>query len=137
MQRASYDKRIFFPWERRGSFVRRLGLARVWPFVGVGVLLALVLAIAVRERRATGIRRTRAILVGLGDAVDRYRAGHSGQCPRKFSELEPYRRERGAPLDAWGNVVRLTCPSPRGDFPYRLSSDGPDGVPGGLDRIEN
>ena len=137
MRKGIYDKRIFFPWERRGSLVRRLGLARVWPFVGAGLVLALVIAIAYRERQATGVRRTRAILAEVSYAVDRYRAEHDGQCPRRFSELEPYRREHGAPADAWGNVIRLTCPSPRGDFPYRLSSDGPDGLPGGLDRIEN
>ena len=39
-------------------------------------------------------------------------------------------------VDAWGRPLRLLCPgfaNPRG---YDLMSDGPDGVLGGLDRVE-
>lgn len=136
MRSRSQEQRIFFPWERRGGFVRRWGLGRARPFIGASLVVLLFASIAFRERRAAGVRRTRVVIQEVAAAVDRYRAEHDGQCPRKFAQLEPYRKERGAPRDAWGNVLRLTCPSPRGDMPYRLSSDGPDGLPGGLDRIE-
>jgi general secretion pathway protein G len=42
----------------------------------------------------------------------------------------------GAIGDAWGRPFRLVCPSRREGVAYDLSSDGPDGEPGGLDRIE-
>jgi hypothetical protein len=136
MRKRYQEERIFFPWERRGGLVRRFGLGRARPFVLASLALCLVAGIAYRERRATGIRRTRAVMAEAADAVDRYRSDHDGQCPRKFAQLEPYRKQPGPPRDAWGSVLRLTCPAPRGDLPYLLSSDGPDMLPGGLDRIE-
>ncbi len=134
--RRGSEKRIFFPWERRGSLVRRLGVRRARPFVWALFGVLLVVAIGVRERRAAGVRRTKAIMHDVRSALDRYLAANDGQCPRRFSQLEKYGRVRGIPKDAWGNPLRLTCPAPRGDLPYALSSDGPDGHWGGLDRIE-
>jgi Type II secretion system (T2SS), protein G len=136
MRKRSQEERIFFPWERRGGLIRRFGLGRARPFMWATLVACVLVAIAYRERRAAGIRRTRAVIEEVSSAVDRYRADHDGQCPRKFAQLEPYRKEQGSPRDAWGNVLRLTCPSPRGDLPYRISSDGPDSKPGGLDRVE-
>lgn len=136
MRKRNQDKRIFFPWERRGSLARRLGLQRARPFVWIGGLLCILIVIGVRERRAAGERRTRAIMRDVRSALDAYLAEHNGQCPRKFAELEPYGHFRGLPRDAWGTPLRLTCPAPGGDLPYLLSSDGPDRLPGGLDRIE-
>jgi general secretion pathway protein G len=40
------------------------------------------------------------------------------------------------PLDAWGRVLRLTCPGRKDPQAFDVSSDGPDGEPGGLDRVE-
>jgi type II secretory pathway pseudopilin PulG len=99
-------------------------------------LIALVVTIGLRERRAAGERRTRAVLGDVQAALDGYLADNDSQCPRKFEQLEPYAHFKGTPRDAWNNPLRLTCPSPRGDLPYLLSSDGADGLPGGLDRIE-
>jgi hypothetical protein len=135
-RRRSSDKRIFFPWEQRGSLVRRLGLRRARPFAWGLLGLALLGAIAVRERRASGERRTKALMADVRSSLDRYLAANQGRCPKRFEELERFGRVRGVPRDAWGNPLRLTCPSPRGDLPYALSSDGPDGLWGGLDRIE-
>ncbi len=135
-RKRTLEKRIFFPWERRGGLIRRLGLQRARPFAAVAVVLGLVVVIGVRERRAAGERRTRAIMGDVRVALDSYLAHNDGQCPTKFDQLEPYAHFKGVPRDAWGNPLRLTCPSPRGDLPYLLSSDGPDGLAGGLDRIE-
>lgn len=116
--------------------MRRLGLRRARPFVvGAGALL-LIVFVALRERRATGERRTRAVMHDVRAALDQYLAEHDSQCPRKFAQLERYAHFKDVPRDAWGNPLRLTCPSPRDDLPYLLSSDGADGLPGGLDRIE-
>ncbi len=136
MKRRRIDKRIFFPWEQRGSLVRRLGLRRARPFVWGLLSIALLVAIGIRERRASGIRQTKAIMTDVRVALDRYLAANEGHCPTKFAELGRYGRVDGTPEDAWGNPLRLTCPSPRGDLPYLLSSDGPDGKWGGMDRIE-
>ena len=103
---------------------------------GIVVAMLLVVVIGLRERETAGQRRTRAIMADVGAALDRYLAEHEGQCPQKFAQLLPYGHFKDVPRDAWGNPLRLTCPSPRGDLPYQLSSDGPDGKPGGLDRIE-
>lgn len=135
-RRSGLEQRIFFPWEHRGSFVRRLGLRRARPFAWGLVVISLLVVIGIRERNATGVRRTKAIMADVRVALDRYIAANDGQCPKKFQELERFGRVQGTPRDAWGNPLRLTCPSPRGDLPYALSSDGPDRLWGGLDRIE-
>jgi hypothetical protein len=134
--RRSNQNRVFFPWERTGGLVRRLALHRARPFAWGALGLLLVVIIGLRERETAGQRRTRAIMADVGAALDRYLAEHDGQCPQKFAQLLPYAHFKDVPRDAWGNPLRLTCPSPRGDLPYQLSSDGPDGKPGGLDRIE-
>lgn len=128
--------RVFFPWERTGGLMRRLGLHRARPFLWALLFLGLVALVGLRERRAAGERKTRALLRDVSHALDRYLAEHEGQCPRRFAQLHPYANFNDVPRDAWGNPLRLTCPSPRGDLPYQLSSDGPDGRAGGLDRIE-
>ncbi len=136
MKRRRIDKRIFFPWEQRGSLVRRLGLRRARPFVWALLAVALLVVIGMRERRASGIRRTKAVMLDVKASLNRYLAANEGRCPRRFAELGQYGRIDSTPKDAWGNPLRLTCPSPRGDLPYLLSSDGPDGEWGGMDRIE-
>ena len=128
---------IDLPWERRGGLVRRLRLTRARPFVGhrrsssgFAVLLG------ARERQRTGERSTRAALLIVRRAVDAYRADHEGKCPKQLEELESASYLTELPHDAWGRPFRLVCPSRREGVAYDLSSDGPDGEPGGLDRIE-
>jgi hypothetical protein len=130
------EKRIFFPWERQGGWIRRWRLQRARPFAWAALGVVLVIAIAVRERGAAGERRTRAIMHDVRNALEHYMAEHDGRCPSRFEDLERYAHFKGVPRDAWGTPLRLTCPSPRGDLPYLLSSDGPDRMPGGLDRID-
>ncbi len=133
--RRRNEHRIFFPWEKRGGLIRRLGLQRAQPFVWALLACGLLLLVTSRERRATGIRKTQVVLRDVRGALDQYLSEHEGRCPRSFSELSRYAEIGDVPLDAWGNPLRLVCPDPRGDLPYALSSDGPDGRPGGLDRI--
>lgn len=135
MRRRS-EQRIFFPWEKRGGLVRRLGLQRARPFVWATLAVAFLLVVGAREQRSTGIRKTRVVLRDVRQALDRYLADHEGRCPTAFSQLSRYAEIGDFPLDAWGNPLRLTCPHPRRDLPYLLSSDGPDGIVGGLDRID-
>jgi general secretion pathway protein G len=131
------DRRILFPWEGRGGLRRFIELGRVRPIaLGVAVLTLLV-SIGVREHRAAGIRRTRATLLGVRPAIQAYMADHEGGCPPALSVLpERYARFKEPPTDAWGQPLRLICPADELGKSFVLESGGPDGVPGGLDRIQ-
>ena len=131
------DRRILFPWEGRGGLRRFIELGRVQPIaLGVAVLTLLV-SIGVREHRAAGIRRTRATLLGVRPAIQAYMADHEGGCPPALSVLpERYARFKEPPTDAWGQPLRLICPADELGKSFVLESGGPDGVPGGLDRIQ-
>ena len=127
---------IELPWERRGGLVRRLRLTRARPFVAALLVVGLAVLLGTRERQRTGERSTRAALLVVRRAVDAYRADHDGKCPKQLDELSSSNYLAELPSDAWGRPLRLACPSRREGFAYDLSSDGPDGEPGGLDRIE-
>jgi len=136
MARKTGARGIYLPWERRGGISRRLGLARARPFViGIAILAVLVL-FGMRERQRTGERATRAALLVVRRAIDGYRADHDGKCPKQLEELETAGYLNDLPDDAWGRPLRFLCPSRREGIAYDLSSDGPDGEPGGLDRIQ-
>lgn len=130
------EKRSFFPWERRGGLIRRLGLYRLGPLLVALGLLGLLALIVVRERKQSGIRRTRAVLFDVRQALDAFLADHQGQCPESFAALADYGPFRGTPRDAWGQPLTLICPGTEPGERYRLLSAGPDGIAGGLDRIE-
>jgi hypothetical protein len=130
------ENRSFFPWERRGGLIRRLGLYRLGPLLGVLSIVALLALIVVRERRQAGIRRTRAVLLDVRQALDAFLADHQGRCPESFTALADYVPFKGTPRDAWGQPLTLICPGPEPGQAYRLTSAGPDGIAGGLDRIE-
>jgi general secretion pathway protein G len=130
------EQTIFFPWERTGSLVRRLGLGRARPLALVAAVIALFVVLGARARDKVGVRSTRATIAVVARAVDAYRADHEGNCPKELAEL----RGRGYidfdPVDAWGRPLRLLCPGFENPRTYDLMSDGPDGVFGGLDRVE-
>lgn len=130
------DPHIFFPWERRAGLLRRIRVDQARPFLLLGVAFAIVVWVAVRERRDAGVRRTRNAILSVRPAIDSYLADHDGGCPpRDFSKLTPYGGPESVPKDAWGRPLRIECPG-RDRARYDLFSDGPDGLPGGLDRIE-
>ena len=131
------DRRILFPWERRGGLRRFIELGRVRPIaLGTAVATVLVL-IGLHEHREAGIRRTRATLLGVRPAIEAYMADHDGGCPPALAALsDQYARFREPPTDAWGRQLRLICPADRLGKSYVLESGGPDGLPGGLDRIQ-
>lgn len=129
------QQKSFFPWERRGGVLRGLGLYRLGRLLGLGLVAAFLVVVALRERTQSGVRQTRALLGDVREAIDGYRSDHRGQCPESFEQLADYGPVRGTPRDAWGQPLTLICSGRAGD-PYRLMSAGPDGLPGGLDRIE-
>ena len=130
------DRRIFFPWEARGGVRPFLVLGRVGPVLALLTVVSFIGWIGARERHAAGVRRTRVALSSMRPAVERYLLESDGACPPNLDELLPLTQLSEVPRDGWGHRLRLVCPSVREDIDYLLMSDGPDGLPGGLDRIE-
>jgi general secretion pathway protein G len=89
-----------------------------------------------RERQATGERRTLAALAQVRPLVERYLLENDGKCPLLLKDVLAKTKISELPQDGWGQPLRLVCPSERAEVDYILMSDGPDGLPGGLDRIE-
>ena len=135
-RRRSVERRIFFPWEGRGGLRRLLRLGRFRPVVFVLLGVGLIAIVGMRERRRAGVRQTRATLLGARAAVESYMLDHDGRCPPSLDAVAEHVGAEHIPRDAWGNPLRLVCPGRREGSPYELSSDGPDRVPGGLDRIQ-
>jgi general secretion pathway protein G len=136
MARRRTEPRVFFPWERKRGIVGALARARVRQvLLVVGVVVAIVL-LRRREEHAAATRATRATITTAMHWVDAYRADHGGTCPKTMSELVAAGYAPEIPLDAWGRPLRLTCPGRKNAQAFDLSSDGPDGMPGGLDRVE-
>jgi hypothetical protein len=131
---------IFFPWESQGGWRRFLGLAHVGPVVVVISLGLFVAAVARRERSQLAERRTLVALSAVKRAVLRYVVEHDGQCPDRPELLQPEGARApggtGLPMDGWGRPIRIVCNPSVSDQDYLVMSDGPDGRPGGLDRIE-
>lgn len=136
MRRKSAEKTIFFPWERTGSALRRLGLARAKPLFWAAGVVGLFVLLGARERYAIGVRSTRATIAVVARAVDAYRADHEGACPDKVADLRSLGYLAFEPEDAWGRPLRLLCPGHDNPRRYDLMSDGPDGIFGGLDRVQ-
>jgi general secretion pathway protein G len=133
--RPSSEPRVFFPWEKRrgllGVFGRRR--ARVLGMAGVAVLL--IFAIYENGERAASVRATRATLTTVGRALSTFRADHGGACPRSLGDLVSLGYLRSEAVDAWGRQLRLVCPGRVDALGFDLSSDGPDGLQGGLDDV--
>lgn len=136
MRASSKEPKILFPWEGRGGLGRFFRLGRLRPFVVIFGVLAFVTLVGARERRASGVRQTRATLIGARRVVDAYLADHEGACPPSLEAASEAAHLEGVPRDAWGRPLRLVCPGRWEGARYELLSDGPDGEPGGLDRVE-
>jgi general secretion pathway protein G len=130
------ELKVFFPWERRKGVFGILGRARVRLVAAAVVVVLLIVWIRAREEKAAAVRATRATMDGAYRSVTAYRADNAGACPKDFAELVTKAYAREVPVDAWGRPLRLTCPGRRDPLSFEISSDGPDGVPGGLDRVE-
>lgn len=134
-RRRGGEKRIFFPWEGRSGISRAVRMGRLRPFLLVAGVLGFIVVVGVRERHRAGVRQTRATLLDVRGAVDTYMASNDGGCPPSLERALEAVAYQGNASDAWGRSVRLSCPGKREGELYDLSSDGPDGKPGGLDRI--
>jgi general secretion pathway protein G len=129
-------KAVFFPWEKRSGVLGMLQRTRVRVVLFVVAVLAIVIVIRSREEHDASVRATRASISTAFFAIQQYRADHSGACPRDLNELPAGGYVRDVPVDAWGKPLRLVCPGRRDPKGFDLSSDGPDGIPGGLDQVQ-
>ncbi len=129
--------KVFFPWERRrGVFGLPMSPPRVRLVVAGVLALVAFIWIRSREERAAGVRATRATITTANAAISAFRADHAGACPKELGELVTGGYVAEAPIDAWGRPLRMTCPGRRDPRGFDLASDGPDGEPFGLDRVE-
>ncbi len=135
-RRRAAEPLVFFPWEKRRGILGVFGRRRMSLFVAASVVVAAVVAIYENGERAAAIRATRATLSTVGRALSAYRADHAGACPRTVGELATLGYLHVEPADAWGRSIRMTCPGRHDPLGVDLSSDGPDGQPGGLDQVE-
>lgn len=136
MARRRRESTVFFPWEKKRGLLGVLGRARGRLVLSVLALVLFVALVWGREEHAAAVRATRATLTTANRAVMAYRADHGGKCPVQLSDLVAGGYTRDTPIDAWGRPLRLTCPGRRDAANFEVSSDGPDGLPGGLDRVE-
>jgi general secretion pathway protein G len=130
------EPRVFFPWERRRGvrslFMRARGrqsLLVVCAVAGFWVLHHL-------ESGASQVRATRAEITNTINAVSAWRADHDHGCPGSLADLVSGGYLAELPRDAWGRLLRVGCPGRRDPKGFEVSSDGPDGEPRGLDRVE-
>jgi general secretion pathway protein G len=136
MRNKRDEPRVFFPWEKRRGlralFVR--GRARLVLVAVVGV--AVFVWLRQRESRAAETRATRATITTTTDAMAAWRADHDRSCPESLSSLVSGGYLRRVPRDAWGRPLRVRCPGRIDAQGFDVSSDGPDGEPGGLDQVQ-
>ncbi len=130
------SQKVFFPWERRRGLLGAIGRTRVRFVLGAIAVVVAIVLVRRREEHAAAVRATRATIDTAFHALIQYRADHANGCPRDWSEMVAASYLHDVPLDAWGRPLRLTCPGRRDKAGFDLESDGPDGLPGGLDRVQ-
>jgi general secretion pathway protein G len=136
MARGRDEPRVFFPWEKRRGLRSLLQRARARQVVIGALCVTALWAFHEREQRESAIRATRAEITFLTNAVSAWRADHDGACPSTLADLVAGGYLHGAPRDAWGHPLRVTCPGRRDPKGFEVSSDGPDGELGGIDKVE-
>ena len=130
------EPKVFFPWEKRRGVRSLFARSRVRQalFVAAGVLALAFLR--ERDERAADVRSTRAAITTTINAVAAWRADHDRACPGSLADVVSGGYLHRVPRDAWGRALRVTCPGRTDPHGFDVSSDGPDGEPGGRDRVE-
>jgi general secretion pathway protein G len=132
----SREARVFFPWEKRRGLRGLFARARGRQAIAALVALAAFALLLHRERCAAEIRATRATITTATMAVAAWRADHDRACPTSLNDLVTGGYLQELPRDAWGRPLRVVCPGRKDVRGFDVSSDGPDGEPGGRDRVE-
>jgi general secretion pathway protein G len=130
------QRTVFFAWERRRGVRSVFGRARARQAMLVFGVLATFAFLNRLEQHASRVRVTRASITTAMNAVAAWRADHDRGCPPSLAEVVSAGYLNALPRDAWGRQLRVTCPGRRDPRGFDVSSDGPDGRPEGLDRVE-
>ncbi|HEY3818335.1 MAG TPA: type II secretion system protein GspG [Polyangiaceae bacterium] len=130
------EPRVFFPWEKRRGLRSLVGRGRVRQALVVVAAGSVFFLLHSRERRAAEVRATRAEITTAGNAVSAWRSDHDRACPGSVADLVSGGYLHRVPRDAWGHVLRVSCPGRRDPLGFDVSSDGPDGEPWGADRVQ-
>ena len=133
---TKHEPKVFFPWEKRRGVraLFRRSRARQALLVTGGVVVFVLLQ--QRERSAADERATRATITTAMNAVSAWRADHDRGCPVSLTDLVSGGYLHQVPRDAWGRPLRVVRPGRKDPRGFDVSSDGPDGDPGGRDRVE-
>jgi general secretion pathway protein G len=131
-----HEPRVFFPWERRRGlrslFRRARGRQALLVVCGVAGFWVL----SHLERKSADVRATRSEITSTINAIAAWRADHDQSCPASLADLVSGRYLSELPRDAWGRILRVSCPGRRDPRGFDVSSDGEDGEPRGLDRVQ-
>jgi general secretion pathway protein G len=130
------EPKVFFPWEKRHGLRGLLGRGRARQGLILAITAIVLLLLRRREVQAGEVRSTRATIGATIRAVSIFRADHERACPASLAELVSGGYLHQVPRDAWGRPLRVTCPGRKDPRGFDVSSDGPDGEPWGLDRVE-
>ena len=130
------EGRVFFPWERRRGVRSIFGRARGRQVLLAVAAIAMFLVLRAREQHAAAVRATRAEISDASRAIAAWRADHDRTCPSSLADLVTAGYLHQVPRDAWGRPLRVTGPGRKDAQGFDVSSDGPDGEPGGTDRVE-
>lgn len=133
---ARPEPSVFFPWERRHGVRSLLGRTRARQALLAVAALGVLVMLGRRGRRESDVRATRATITLTMQAVSAWRADHDRGCPSSLAELVSAGYLHQIPRDAWGRPLRVVCPGRKDPRGFDVSSDGPDGEPGGPDRVE-
>lgn len=135
LSRRPVQPLVFFPWENKRGLLGAFGRGRVRALALFLLAFVAVWLVYENGEQAAAVRATRATLTTVGRATAAYRADHAGACPRAVQDLTAMGYVHGDSVDAWGRPLRLVCPGRVDPQGFDLSSDGPDGLPGGLDQV--
>jgi general secretion pathway protein G len=127
---------VFFPWERHRGLRSVFAEGRVRQLVLAVCAIAGLVWMRSRQRHVAEVRSTRATITTTIDGITAWRADHDRGCPGSLADLVASGYLPELPRDAWGHVLRVVCPGRKDPAGFDVSSDGPDGQPGGLDRVE-
>ena len=130
------EPKVFFPWEKRRGLRALLGPGRVRQALLIGAAVGAFVLMRRQDRHARDVRATRVTITTAIQAISAWRADHDRGCPTTLADLVAGGYLHQVPRDAWGRPLRVTCPGRKDPQGFDVSSDGPDGEPGGLDRVE-
>jgi general secretion pathway protein G len=130
------EPRVFFPWEKRSGLRSLVQRGRVRQALVLVAAAGCFLLLHTRERDAADVRATRAEITTTDRAIAAWRADHDRACPASLADVVSGGYLHSVPRDAWGHPLRVTCPGRTDPAGFDVSSDGPDGEPGGRDRVQ-